>query len=77
MRKIGSTPRRKAAPVRLPGAHRVIRRRPDKVVIDWYPWRGKGAPRVISFSGRDLAAAERAEAADLAAIAAAVSRVRS
>ncbi len=32
------------------------------MTIDWYAYRGKGAPRLASYHGEGVAAAERAEA---------------
>lgn len=58
-------------PVRLPNANRIVRRTRDAVTIDWYAYRGKGAPRLASYRGANLAAAERAEAAGAKALAAA------
>lgn len=56
--------------MQFPGANRIVRRSGGGVTIDWYAFRGKGAPRLASYHGDTLAAAERAEAAgagDLAA----------
>lgn len=57
--------------VRFPGANRIVRRTAGGVTIDWYAYRGKGAPRLASYSGASAAAAERAEADGAAALAAA------
>lgn len=49
--------------MQLPGANRVVRHsKRNGVTIDWYAYRGKGAPRLASYAGDTLAAAERAEA---------------
>lgn len=56
--------------MQFPGANRIVRRSSGGVTIDWYAYRGKGAPRLASYHGETLAAAERAEAdgaSDLAA----------
>jgi len=47
--------------LRLPGAHRNVRKRPGKVVIYWQAWRG--GPAIGRFEGTTLAEAERAEKA--------------
>ena len=50
------------APVKLPGANRIIRRPASGgVSIQWYAWRGKGAPLLASFQGADVSAAIVAE----------------
>lgn len=59
--------------VRLPNANRIVRRTREAVTIDWYAFRGKGAPRLASYRGANLAAAERAEAAGAKSLAAAYS----
>ena len=54
-------------PVRLPRAHRVVKRNAGGVAIYWYRRRGE-SPAMITFSGGTLAAAlqaERAGAEDL------------
>ncbi|MBK8197019.1 MAG: tyrosine-type recombinase/integrase [Acidobacteria bacterium] len=55
------------APVRLPGAHRVVKRTAAATRIYWYVWRG--GPQLAVFEGasdREASAAERAGAAALA-----------
>lgn len=49
--------------MQLPGANRIVRHAKSGVTIDWYLHRGRGAPRLASYRGDTLAAAERAEAA--------------
>lgn len=50
------------APVRLPGANRILRRPASGgLLIQWYAWRGKGAPVIGSFSGPTIQAALIAE----------------
>lgn len=58
-----------ASPLRLPGAHRVVKRAGTGTRIFWYAWRG--GPQLAVFSGPDDAAAAAAEAAGAAALAAA------
>lgn len=47
--------------MQLPHANRIIRRAKAGVTIDWYLYRGKGAPRLATYRGATLAEAERAE----------------
>jgi integrase len=50
------------APVKLPGANRILRRpAAGGFLIQWYGWRGKGAPVLGSFSGPTMQAALLAE----------------
>jgi integrase len=55
--------------VQFPGANRIVRHSREGVTIDWYAYRGKGAPRLASYRAATLAAAERVEAAGAAALA--------
>lgn len=48
--------------MQFPGANRIVRRSGGGVTIDWYAFRGQGAPRLASYHGDTIAAAERAEA---------------
>lgn len=58
--------------MQLPGANRIVRRsKRNGVTIDWYAYRGKGAPRIATYTGETLAAAERAEVEGAKALAAA------
>lgn len=58
--------------MQLPGANRIVRRsKLNGVTIDWYAYRGKGAPRLATYRGATLAEAERAEAAGADKLAAA------
>lgn len=54
----------------LPGANPVTRKRADgSIEIQWYAWKGKGAPLIATFKGatkEEALAAERAGAAELA-----------
>lgn len=45
--------------MKLPGAHRLVRTRPDKVVIYWHAFRG--GPKIGQFTGATRALAEAAE----------------
>lgn len=55
--------------MQFPNANRVVRRSGAGVTIDWYAYRGKGAPKLASYRGDTLTAAERAESAGAKALA--------
>ncbi len=59
-----------ASKVALPNTHRIVRVSKSGVRIHWYGYRGKGAPRIASYEGKDLAEALRAETKDARNIAA-------
>lgn len=76
MQDSGSKPKkRKAAPVKIPGAHRVVVRRPNKVSIYWYPWRGD-ARAVACFTGPTTESALASEANSIPKIAEAIAAAR-
>lgn len=63
------------ANVKLPGAHRLVRVRPDKVVIYWHAFRG--GPKIGQFTGATRALAEAAETLGAGKLAEAYAQARS
>lgn len=61
--------------MKLPGAHRLLRKRKDKVVIYWHAFRG--GPKIGQFTGTTLALAEAAETLGADKLAAAYAAARS